>query len=56
MSNKQIASKLLLSERTIDHHVAHILDKLGFNARAQVAAWATEGSGDDRREPSNVRR
>ena len=42
MSNKEIASKLILSERTIDHHVAHILDKLGFNSRAQVAVWAAK--------------
>src|SRR5262252_2282388 len=40
MSNKEIASKLILSERTIEHHLTHILDKLGFNSRAQVAVWA----------------
>ena len=27
---------------TVDSHVVHILDKLGFRSRAQVAAWAAE--------------
>ncbi|HKV87367.1 MAG TPA: LuxR C-terminal-related transcriptional regulator [Candidatus Dormibacteraeota bacterium] len=28
-----------MSERTVDSHVRSILNKLGFNSRAQVAAW-----------------
>jgi DNA-binding NarL/FixJ family response regulator len=32
----------VLSERTIEGHVGNILNKLGFNARAQIAAWAVE--------------
>ena len=39
LSNKEIASRLYLSERTIDNHVHHILDKLGFDSRVQVATW-----------------
>ncbi len=39
MSNKQIGSRLFISERTVDAHVRHILNKLGFNSRAQIAAW-----------------
>lgn len=39
LSNKEIATKLFLSERTVDNHVHHILDKLGFSSRVQVAAW-----------------
>jgi predicted ATPase/DNA-binding CsgD family transcriptional regulator len=39
LSNKQIASRLFISERTVDSHVRSILNKLGFNSRAQVAAW-----------------
>jgi pimeloyl-ACP methyl ester carboxylesterase/DNA-binding CsgD family transcriptional regulator len=39
MSNKEIAERLYLSERTIDNHVHHILDKLGFDSRVQVATW-----------------
>jgi DNA-binding CsgD family transcriptional regulator len=38
-SNKQIGSRLFISERTVDSHVRSILNKLGFNSRAQIAAW-----------------
>jgi DNA-binding CsgD family transcriptional regulator len=41
MSDKEIAAKLVISRRTAETHVEHILAKLGFNSRAQVAAWAT---------------
>jgi DNA-binding CsgD family transcriptional regulator len=36
-SNKQIGSRLFISERTVDSHVRSILNKLGFNTRAQIA-------------------
>jgi len=39
LSNRAIGERLYLSERTIDNHVHHILDKLGFDSRVQVAAW-----------------
>ena len=38
-SNKQIGAKLFISERTVDSHVRSILNKLGFNSRAQIAGW-----------------
>jgi non-specific serine/threonine protein kinase len=41
-TNRQIATTLVISERTADAHVQNILNKLGFNARAQIASWATE--------------
>ncbi len=41
-SNREIADALVLSERTIEGHVGNILSKLGFAARAQIAAWAVE--------------
>ncbi|MGH2694369.1 MAG: ATP-binding protein [Actinomycetota bacterium] len=40
LSNRQIAEKLYLSERTIETHVQHILIKLGYTSRTQVAGWA----------------
>ncbi len=40
-SNRQIAKELVISQRTADTHVAHILAKLGFAARSQIAVWAT---------------
>ncbi len=42
LTNKEIANKLVISERTAATHVAHILDKLGLRTRAQIAAWAAE--------------
>jgi DNA-binding CsgD family transcriptional regulator len=45
-SNRAIAERLVLSERTAENHVKAILDKLGFGSRAQIAAW--EASRDAR--------
>jgi predicted ATPase/DNA-binding CsgD family transcriptional regulator len=39
LSNKQIGARLFISERTVDSHVRGILNKLGFNSRAQIAGW-----------------
>jgi DNA-binding CsgD family transcriptional regulator/tetratricopeptide (TPR) repeat protein len=40
LTNREIARTLVLSERTAENHVQHILTKLGFSSRAQIAAWA----------------
>ncbi len=40
LSNREIAERLVLSERTVETHVQHILTKLGFRSRTQIAAWA----------------
>jgi non-specific serine/threonine protein kinase len=40
LSNKRIAERLVLSERTAEMHVAHVLRKLGYTTRAQITAWA----------------
>lgn len=42
MTNKAIAGKLVISERTAQGHVEHILTKLGFTSRVQIAAWVVE--------------
>ena len=42
MSNKEIATTLVIALRTAEGHVEHILNKLGFNSRAQIAAWVAE--------------
>jgi DNA-binding CsgD family transcriptional regulator len=41
-SNREIADGLTISEGTVEVHVKHILSKLGFRSRAQVAAWAAD--------------
>jgi DNA-binding CsgD family transcriptional regulator len=40
LTNRQIAERLIISERTAQNHVQHILTKLGFTARSQIAAWS----------------
>jgi predicted ATPase/DNA-binding CsgD family transcriptional regulator len=42
LSNSEIADKLVLSKRTVEHHIANILSKLGFTNRAQIVRWAIE--------------
>jgi DNA-binding NarL/FixJ family response regulator len=39
LRNREIAAQLVISERTAQNHVQHILGKLGFANRAQIAAW-----------------
>jgi predicted ATPase/DNA-binding CsgD family transcriptional regulator len=39
-SNGQIAASLVISVRTVETHVQHIMDKLGCGTRAQIAAWS----------------
>jgi DNA-binding NarL/FixJ family response regulator len=39
LSNKRIAARLFISERTVATHVGNILNKLAFNSRAQIAGW-----------------
>ena len=41
-SNREIAGALRVTERTVENHVAHILAKLGFRSRAQIATWVGE--------------
>jgi DNA-binding NarL/FixJ family response regulator len=41
-TNRQIAENLVLSERTVEAHVAHICAKLDMRSRVQVAAWAID--------------
>jgi predicted ATPase/DNA-binding CsgD family transcriptional regulator len=50
-SNREIAAAQVVSIKTVEAHVSHILGKLGFSSRAQIAAWAVHkgllvGKGD----------
>lgn len=38
-SNREIAATLVLSERTVEGHIANIFGKLDVGSRSQVAAW-----------------
>ena len=38
-SNRQIAERLVLSERTVESHVRNILDRLDLSSRTQIAVW-----------------
>jgi len=49
MTNKSIAASLVISPRTAQGHVEHILNKLGFTSRSQIAAWVS----DQRRHDQN---
>jgi predicted ATPase/DNA-binding CsgD family transcriptional regulator len=40
LSNRQIGTVLVVSERTAEAHVAHCLSKLGLPSRSKLAAWA----------------
>jgi DNA-binding NarL/FixJ family response regulator len=39
-SNRHIAAQLVLSPRTVECHVSHLLDKTGCRNRTQLLLWA----------------
>ncbi|GAC1344833.1 MAG: LuxR family transcriptional regulator [Candidatus Dormibacteria bacterium] len=43
LTNREVATRLFLSERTVEGHVARILDKLDFRTRTQIATWVSLG-------------
>jgi DNA-binding NarL/FixJ family response regulator len=47
LANKEIAAALGISVRTVENHVSHVLDKLGFDNRVEIARFVLE-----RRRPS----
>jgi len=42
LTNREIASRLVLSIRTVETHVDRILGKLDFHTRTQLAAWVIQ--------------
>jgi non-specific serine/threonine protein kinase len=42
MTNRQIGEELVVTEGTAENYVQHVLVKLGFKNRAQIAVWAVE--------------
>ncbi|WP_433303512.1 ATP-binding protein [Actinoplanes sp. CA-030573] len=43
LTNRQIAAAAHISERTAESHIQHILTKLGFASRRQIAGWVASG-------------
>jgi DNA-binding CsgD family transcriptional regulator len=41
LTNHDIAERLVITEGTVEVHVKHILSKLGFRSRTQVAGWSS---------------
>ncbi len=42
LPNREIAARLVIAKRTVETHIEHILAKLDFSSRVQIAAWAAE--------------
>jgi DNA-binding NarL/FixJ family response regulator len=53
LTNKEIASRLYLSDRTVESHVRHILNKLGLASRVQIASWFSRD--ESRAAPTSLR-
>jgi predicted ATPase/DNA-binding CsgD family transcriptional regulator len=47
MTSRDIATKLFISERTVEAHVTNMLNKLGLNSRIEIARWLASVSGTE---------
>lgn len=46
LKNREIAERLVISIRTAEAHIDHILSKLGFTSRAQISSWVAHRAGN----------
>ena len=42
LTNPEIAERLYISRKTVEHHVSRLLAKLGLRSRAEAAVYATK--------------
>jgi DNA-binding CsgD family transcriptional regulator/sugar lactone lactonase YvrE len=54
LTNREIAARLFISERTAESHVEQIRGKLGFHTRTQIAAWVAANGGNGRATVGDV--
>ncbi len=48
LTNRAIAERLFLAERTVESHVDHILTKTGLRNRTELAAWSRANQTESR--------
>ena len=46
LTNRELAERLVIAERTAENHVQHILTKLGLSNRSQLAVWVATTDGE----------
>jgi DNA-binding NarL/FixJ family response regulator len=46
LSNADIAKRLFVTPKTVEHHVTNILGRLGLRTRTEVAAWVHRTAGE----------
>ena len=48
LSNREIGDRLFITRKTLEHHVASVLGKLGLGGRSEAAAFAVRRQAEDR--------
>lgn len=56
LADREIATRLFLAPRTVEWHLEQIRGKLGFNSRAQIAAWFVRHGSSDASPPVTTAR
>ena len=54
MTNREIAERLFIADRTAEYHVEQIRNKLGFRSRVHIARWFTEQETGGSHAPGNL--